>query len=182
MVSKVFAKPKASPGRRADTELPSRTTKAARASISLSRNSPESFLKRIRSVAAKRTGETRFAEWGFFSEGFGLWTTPERLMKMRRMQPRFQPCEKVLIQRNRVERACLAEADRAGSDHYRATTSGPLGAAGPNTILVQGHGPERIEGGHLLTRGSKRRRTSRSTAPPGATGAALFQLVASMNG
>ena len=36
-------------------------------------------------LSAKRTGETRFAEWGFFSEGFDLWTTPERLMKMRRV-------------------------------------------------------------------------------------------------
>ena len=36
-------------------------------------------------LCAKRTGETRFAEWGFFSEGFDLWTTPERLMKMRRV-------------------------------------------------------------------------------------------------
>jgi integrase len=35
-------------------------------------------------LSAKRTGETRFAEWAFFSESGDLWTTPGRLMKMRR--------------------------------------------------------------------------------------------------
>ena len=35
-------------------------------------------------LTAKRTGETRFAEWSFFSPGFDIWTTPEHLMKMSR--------------------------------------------------------------------------------------------------
>ena len=35
-------------------------------------------------LTAKRTGETRKAEWGFFDENLDIWTTPEELMKMGR--------------------------------------------------------------------------------------------------
>lgn len=35
-------------------------------------------------LTAKRTGETRFAEWSFFSTDVAIWTTPDCLMKMGR--------------------------------------------------------------------------------------------------
>lgn len=34
-------------------------------------------------LTAKRTGETRFAEWSFFNEASGVWSTPKGLMKAR---------------------------------------------------------------------------------------------------
>ena len=34
-------------------------------------------------LTAKRTGETRFAEWSFFTSGHSIWNTPKGLMKAR---------------------------------------------------------------------------------------------------
>lgn len=38
----------------------------------------------LMALSAKRTGETRFAEWSFFSPDGAVWTTPAELMKMGR--------------------------------------------------------------------------------------------------